>query len=189
VRDLDALDLPTLEDGDLRLRLPDDRDVDRIAAICSDTEVARWTRVPVPYTRSHAAGYVANAQEAWDARRGLVQVAVDPDDRVLAGCGLSLDARDGAGEVGYWVAPDARRRGVATRTVRLVLGWAFGVAGLGYVSMTAATENVGSNAVAERLGFTLEGTSRSAAVLLDGDGRPVRRVDVHLWGLRPGELR
>jgi hypothetical protein len=60
--------------------------------------------------------------------------------------------------------------------------------GLGYLGLNAAVENEASNAVARRLGFTLEGTMRSSFV--DGpNGDPTApRGDANWWGLRPGEL-
>ena len=37
-------------DGVIRLRPPEERDARRIAQICADPEIARWTNVPSPYT-------------------------------------------------------------------------------------------------------------------------------------------
>jgi RimJ/RimL family protein N-acetyltransferase len=180
--------VPDLRDGDLRLRPPRDTDVARITAICQDAEVQRWTRVPYPYTEAHAQGFVANAADALAEGRGLSLVGVGEDDEVVASIGLSIDPRDFSGELGYWVAPDARRRRLATRGCRLVLRWAFDVAKLGYVALWAAADNEGSNALARSLGFTHEGTSRDAMLLGPTGSRAGQRADAHLWGLRPGEL-
>lgn len=45
------------------------------------------------------------------------------------------------------------------------------------------------SSVAARLGFTHEGTRRSAFVLRDVEPHPEERVDANDWGLLPGELR
>ncbi len=60
--------------------------------------------------------------------------------------------------------------------------------GLGYVMLWTAVENPASNAVARRLGFTHEGTSRDAMVLGPSGDASAPRGDAHLFGLRPGEL-
>ncbi len=77
------------------------------------------------------------------------------------------------------------------RQGRLVCGWALAPDGLGLARLeldTAAT-NEASNAVAHRLGFTHEGTRRSAVLLPAAPGFDEVRVDVNDWGLLPGELR
>ena len=55
-----------------------------------------------------------------------LQVAVDAtDDRLLGSFSLmEVDRERGSGEIGYWVAADARGRGIATRATRLLADWA-----------------------------------------------------------------
>jgi RimJ/RimL family protein N-acetyltransferase len=57
------------------------------------------------------------------------------------------------------------------------------------LELEAAATNPGSNAVAERLGFRLEGTRRSAMLLSAVGDLPAERVDANDWGLLSGELR
>ncbi len=184
--------LPALADAGLRLRPPADADVPRITAICRDVEVQRWTRVPSPYTEDDARAFVRFAADAWRGASGLHLLAVEPDgtaDRVLGAVGLTIDQRDVTGEIGYWVAPDARRRGVATRSCRLLLRFGLEDLGLAYVALWAGADNAASNAVARSLGFTHEGACRDA-MLIGPTGDPAAGVrgDANLWGLRPGEL-
>lgn len=184
-----AIALPELRDGDLRLRLPASRDLDAITAACQDPGIVRFTRVPWPYGRADAEAFLA-ASEAGLAAGTLVSlVAVDPhDDRLLGAIGLSVDVRDLSGELGYWVVPAERGRGVAVRGGRLLLRLGFSQLDLGYVHLWSAAHNAASNAVAARLGFTHEGTARSS--FLDGPtgDRSAPRGDANLWGLRPDEL-
>ena len=196
---MDGIELPELTDGRLRLRPPEDRDVARITALCQDVEVQRWTRVPVPYTEDDAHRFVQFSSDRLGDGTGvhLVVVSAGVDagsgagvgsDVVLGATGLDIDRRDLSAELGYWVAPDARRQGVATRSSRLLLRFAFDELDLGYVGLWAAADNVASNAVARSLGFTFEGTARDAT-LLGIPGEPDRvRGDVNRWGIRPQEL-
>jgi RimJ/RimL family protein N-acetyltransferase len=185
-----ALELPELVEGELRLRPPRLDDVPAITRICRDPDIERFTRVPSPYTDDDARHFVASAGTALADGSGAHLLAVDTDDhdRVLGAVGLSVDVRDWSGELGYWVAPEARRRQVATRASRLLLRFGFDELELGYVMLWAAATNAGSNGVARALGFTHEGSCRQA--MLDGPtgDRSAPRGDANLWGLRPGEV-
>ena len=61
------------------------------------------------------------------------------------------------------VAPWARRRRVATRALVLLSRWALATLPLFRLQVTAAPDNVASQAVAERAGFRREGLLRSYA--------------------------
>jgi RimJ/RimL family protein N-acetyltransferase len=63
--------------------------------------------------------------------------------------------------VGYWVAPEQRRRGAASGAVRHITQWAFTTLGLVRVQLMADQRNVPSQAVARRCGFQREGVLRS----------------------------
>lgn len=178
---------PHLHAGDLRLRPPSERDVARLTEICQDTEVQRWTRVPSPYTEDDAQAFVHTASASLESGRGAHLVVMREDDVVLAATGIDIDPRDLSGQVGYWVAPEARRQGVAVRATRSLLRWAFEELSLAYVELITAAENPGSNAVATALGFTLEGVAAEATLLRLDDGTS-RRADVHRYGIRPAEL-
>ncbi len=182
-----AIEVPDLRVDELRLRPPTERDIARIAAVCQDPEIQRWTRVPSPYGEEDARAFVRLAAEALEEGRGAHLVVVRDDDQVLAAAGLGIDRRDLSGQVGYWVAPDARRQAIAVRSTRRLLQWAFKELALAYVELICAAENPGSNAVARALGFTLEGVAAEAMLLRFDDGSE-RRGDVHRYGIRPREL-
>ena len=134
-----------------------------------------------------------------DARAGLVEherarhrgeqielAVVEPDDEeaVLGGCSLNrVDLEQGRAAVGFWLATDARGRGVATHAVRLIAGWAFAELGLARLELTCGPDNDASQRVAERCGFTREGVLRSHMPFKGG------RRDTVLFSLLPGELR
>ncbi|MDO5499757.1 MAG: GNAT family N-acetyltransferase, partial [Propionibacteriaceae bacterium] len=74
---------------------------------------------------------------------------------------------DGRGELAFGLHPGARGLGLATRAGRLVLDWAFEIAGLQAVIWQAAVGNWASRHVAAALGFRHEGVRR-AALAQDG---------------------
>jgi ribosomal-protein-serine acetyltransferase len=65
-------------------------------------------------------------------------------------------------EIGYWLAPTATGHGLMTRTVQVALEYCFAELKLNRVSIQAATDNLKSRAIPERLGFTLEGVLRQS---------------------------
>ncbi len=74
---------------------------------------------------------------------------------------VDFDTYTNALEIGYWV--DARHSGggVITRATRALTDAAFGELGMNRVVIRCAVDNARSRAVAERLGFVLEGVLRA----------------------------
>ncbi|MFA9432067.1 GNAT family N-acetyltransferase [Egicoccus sp. AB-alg2] len=181
------IELPPLTSGPVRLRPPTEADVAAIAAACQDPDIQRFTRVPSPYTAANAREFVHFCRDTLQRGTGVHLLAVDTDDEVLGAVGLGIDLADFSGELGYWVAPHARRRGVARRGCRLLLELAFGPLQLGFVGLHAAASNQASNGLARALGFTLEGTLREAMIDGPSGDRSAPRCDANVWGLRPHE--
>lgn len=175
-----------LTDGTVVLRRWREEDLPQLVEICQDPEIQRRTRVPSPYTEQDARAWLDGHDE--EVRRGAglslcVADAGDPE-RVLASIGVvGGDPDDRVAEVGYWVAPEARGRGVATAAVRLLARWLFEELDRARIELVVATDNVASQAVARKAGFTREGVKRSA---IEVKGV---RYDATLWSLLPGELR
>jgi RimJ/RimL family protein N-acetyltransferase len=72
----------------------------------------------------------------------------------------SFDWKHRRCEVGFWLVPAARRRGVGSRAVALAVTWALGELELLRVEMTTTPDNAAVFALARRLGFTHEGVLR-----------------------------
>jgi RimJ/RimL family protein N-acetyltransferase len=179
-----ALTVPDLRDDRVVLRLPDERDVDAVVDACQDPDIPRFTRVPSPYRRQDAVEWVARTAEHRQDGTAAGFVIADPDDDSLLGAIslMRLDDARAVGEVGYWVARDARRRGIATRAVRLIARWGVLDLGLARVELMTRVDNLASQGVAERAGFTREGLLRSYATLGCGI------ADVIMFSLIPADL-
>ena len=80
----------------------------------------------------------------------------------------AVDLQDGLAEIGYWVLPTARGRGVAPRALVLVSDWATGDLGLHRLELEHSTRNTPSCRVAQKARYPLESTKRSSALLEDG---------------------
>lgn len=102
---------------------------------------------------------------------------------VLGGGSLyGIDLEQGRAAVGFWLAREARGRGVAVRATRLMAGWAFAELGIARLELTCGPDNESSQRVALRCGFVREGVLRSHLPFKGG------RRDTVMFSLLPGEL-
>lgn len=120
-------------------------------------------------TLDEAFAWIAGWQTVVDQGRALAVALVD-GDAVLGGTAVSaIDRRHGTGWVSYWLARDARGRGLATRAVATLSAAALEEAGLFRLELGHRVNNPASCAVAQRAGFLAEGVER--AKLRYGDER------------------
>lgn len=174
-----------LIDGETALRPWRDADIPALVAACQDREISRWTRVPHPYGETDAKAYML--QRYHGPETGLAApfaiVSAADDTHLLGSISLMRIVWEHArGEVGYWLARDARGAGHTTRAVRLICAWGFAKLRLERLELYAATGNPASQRVAERSGFTREAVLRSFWRGREG------RADMVAFSLLPGEL-
>jgi RimJ/RimL family protein N-acetyltransferase len=170
-----------LRAGGVILRFPTLDDVDAILPAFTDPEMREAGNLPA-FDREALRASVDDLPTLAARGRLLALAAVDSDsDDVLGGATLHhLDDERKIVEIGYFVLPHARRRGIATTIARLLAQHAFSLG----IERVAAYVNVGNTAserVVERAGFTREGVVRS---MPKPDGR---RIDKTLFSLLPGE--
>jgi RimJ/RimL family protein N-acetyltransferase len=175
---------PPLANASILLRRPAESDIGAITAACQDPLIARYTLVPSPYTEADAHEWLKIADLAAANGEGIHFAIADlDDDRYIGSAGLNrIDWQHRVGQIGYLVAPDARRRGVASGAVSLLSRWALGPLGLARVEIRVDVENDASQRVAEAAGFTREGVLRSRA---ESKGR---RWDEVMFSLLPSDL-
>ena len=172
-----------LRDGDLVLRSWTFDDVPAIAEACRDPEIARWIPfVPVPYTQRDAAEYVEACLAADDGRYPLAMTSAE-DDRLLGSIDLRVNLMQ-TGHIGYWVAREARGRGVCTHALRVICRWAVDELRLGRLELVTDPDNFASQRVAEKAGFQREAVLRAHLIHRDGSRR-----DSVMFSLLPGEVR
>ncbi|WFE38561.1 GNAT family N-acetyltransferase [Micromonospora sp. WMMD998] len=174
----------TAGDVELRLRAPEERDLDAIVTTCRDEDTVRWTTVPHPYQREHAVGYLRDlVRPAWARGTAAMFAVADPDDRYVASVDLRILPTDPVvADVGFMTAPHARGRGYLPAALAALCAWGFTTLGLARVEWRANVGNTASRRAAEKAGFTVEGTLRG--------GVPHRgeRPDVWIGGLLPQDL-
>ena len=173
---------PPLADGVVALRPWSADDLAAFVAMHDDPDVARFTPLASPYTEAHGRAWLTAepgrriagdelalaVHAAGGGAVGSIGLRPDPDDREIV-------------EVGYVVAAHARGRGVATRAVRLAVGWAIETWRPERMQLTTTIDNAASHRVAERAGFRREGVLRAWAA------NRGRRVDLVMWSRLPGD--
>ena len=151
-------------------------DAEQIAAGCDDPLTQRFLPLlPHPYRVSDAVWWITEGSQAAFADGGGVYAIADPaTDRLLGGIGLHRRAV-GKAEIGYWLGPWARGRGVTRDAVATLTAYAFR-SGFHRVTLRIEPENPASLRVAVAAGFQREGFERAG-----GDSRDGRRHDMVVW--------
>jgi ribosomal-protein-serine acetyltransferase len=155
---------------DLELRLYEESDADELFAVvdADRAHLRQW----LPWLDrikgvEDERAFIRASRERF-ARENGFNAGIWHDGRFVGSVGLHyIDRANRKTEIGYWLAASAQGRGIMTRAVRVVLREMFEAQKLNRVALYAATENHRSRAVAERVGFTLEGVAREAEWLYE----------------------
>lgn len=179
------LPLPRLADEHVRLRPFTLDDVPVVVEACRDPLTQAYTRIPYPYDADDAREFIVGAASRRMTGESIdLAIADAGDDRPIGAIGLIIDRHDAdRAEIGYWVAPRERGRGVAGRALALLSAWAVTEGRFARLDLQAALANTASIRVAERCGFVREATLRSAWY------RGPERTDMALFSLLPGDPR
>jgi [ribosomal protein S5]-alanine N-acetyltransferase len=150
IRPMEAADLPALVEARLRNR----------------EFLTEWepTRDESFFTPAGQARELALDDAAWRTATGFPFAILDATagDRLIGRVALANVVRGvwQNATLGYWVSEDAGSRGHATTAVRLVLQFAFDIAGLHRVQPAIMPRNVRSRRVVEKCGFRHEGVAQ-----------------------------
>lgn len=145
--------LPTPPDGLRHWRLAD---AAALAAAWADPSIRLWNPPPAD---ADAPSWIMRCAERWSLRLSI-DFVVDVDGDVVGEVGLRnfTDDPDRA-ELGVWIAPHQRRRGLAGRSVTAATTWAHDHLGLDQVWCRTAAGNEAAAALFTSLGWSRLGTS------------------------------
>ena len=151
----------------LLLRKPRLDDADAAVALLQDDTIARFIPIlPSPYRRRNWTTWVAkNSGRPVVRPEGLsFPFVIEMDGRMVGMIGLRWDAKDRAGNIGYWVGKPYRKQGIATEAAVALTAYAFRTLGAERVWATVLKGNKGSPKVLKACGMRLEGTLREHSV-------------------------
>lgn len=166
-----------LSDGVVELRPVDERDVETVESAAGELEISRRFGLERLSPREYVDAYADAAR----AGTGAAFAICDPDGRSFGHVLVELRGA-GRADVGYWLLPEGRGRGRATRAIGLVSRWALAQPGVARLQLWTVPGNTASQRVAERAGFQREGVLRAYGEV---DGR---RVDAVFYSLLPTDV-
>jgi RimJ/RimL family protein N-acetyltransferase len=174
---------PPLTDGTVLLRRWTESDLGCVEEASLDPRIPAGTTVPARFTAAEGLAWIERQWGRADKGEGLSLAIADAGSGEALGLVALLFRRPpGTAEIGYWLIERARGRRLAPRAVALVARWAVADAGLARVEALVDPENVASQRVLERVGFTREGRLRSYLVF------GTERVDALIYSLLPTDL-
>jgi RimJ/RimL family protein N-acetyltransferase len=153
-----------LESEAVVLRDLRDGDAEALGPVCGEWDVCAFTSVPWDWSEAEALAWIERQRRKRAAGAVLALAIQAPDDdRALGNVNLSrLDEGGREAEIGYWLVPAARGRGLASAAVSLLVDWGLHELGLDGVEFAILPENLASQRVAERVGARPEGIRKKS---------------------------
>jgi len=152
---------PSLSDGTVVLDRHSDDDLEAHLAGEDEEQARRFGWYPRRSTRASVRRAFDGWAADWSSNGPNRTFALrDADSCVLAG-GVQVRLREkGVAHLSYWVFPQFRGRGFATRGLRLVSAWALTELGVERLELYIEPANEASRAVARAAGFVERGVRR-----------------------------
>ena len=151
----------SLSIDELVLRPWRDADAPAVLAACQDPEIARWVTIPQPFMPADADAFIQTSKSMWRNGTGAAFAIVDAATDRLLGAVTRFGPEGHQATFGLWLAPDARGRGVGSRSLRLVADWTFDTTAAIRLDTFIMVGNEVSNRMVERAGFRREGVLRA----------------------------
>lgn len=174
-------EIPLLYHGDITLRRTEERDIVPIFNACQDPLIPHFTTVPSPYLQSHAEDFIRDiAPRSFDEKTEMLFAIVKGKDGDEKFCGLisfhttSLDNH--STELGYWMAKEARGKGIAKTAVLLLTQYGIEAMGFRRIEAMVDNENAVSKALLLSAGYHLEGIVRNRVTRPSGN-----QIDMALY--------
>lgn len=132
------------------------------AVMSGQEHIARWMAwADATYTIDRSRDFLEACERGYPS--GQLDWAVEVDDIASGSIGVPrAEPAHGEYEIGYWLAEPCTGRGIMTRCAAVLTDWLFEEKQAHRVQIAALGGNAPSRAVAERLGFTLEGLFRQS---------------------------
>lgn len=123
---------------------------------------------------------IASRLEEFTTGAGI-PLCIEVGGELAGSINARVDDYSGSAEIGYWIAASHEGRGIVVRSAQCLIDHLIDDRELARIEIRTAFDNQRSRRLAERLGFTHEGTLRSSMPMGD------HRVDDAVYGLLPDE--
>lgn len=174
-----------LSDGHLLLRPANERDIPEVLIAYQDDPLLH-VRLGEdrPPSGAELGSRAENAEAARQAGTHAMLTIVEPSSDDCRGqlYVQNLDWENARAELGIWLVPQVRGRGLAARALRLAAGWLFDVSRLQRLALLTHPGNTAMIGAGAAAGFVTEG------VLRGYERERGRRVDLLVMSLLPEDL-
>jgi ribosomal-protein-serine acetyltransferase len=168
-------------DDEIALVLAEERHAQAMTDLIARNQrrLARWEPwAEQPVTLDGTRAYIRAALDDFVRGRQISTIiALDHGRNFVGRCGIRINPYAGSGDIGYWIDAQYEGQGITSRAARALVTSAFDEVGLTRMELRTSIDNRRSRAVAERLGFALEGVLPSGLQFRD------RSDDVALYGV------
>jgi len=174
---------PELASSKVSLRAWAYDDLPCVAEASTDPEIPKGTTVPAEFTEEAGAAWIERQWSRQTTGQGLSLAIVERATTKSVGLVyLGLRTPDGHCEIGYWLVPNARGRGLGTEAVMLSSRWVLASTDVYRLFAHVVPGNTASNALLRKTGFSEEGRLRSYLAYDE------RRLDVISFSLLEEDL-
>jgi ribosomal-protein-serine acetyltransferase len=168
-------------DDELTLVLAEERHAQAMTELITRNQarLARWEPwAEQPATLEGTRAYIRSALEDFLRGRQISTIiALERGRRFIGRCGMRINPYAASGDIGYWIDRDYEGRGIVSRAAKALVSATFDELGLAKVELRTSVANKRSRALAERLGFSLQGILPAALQFSN------RADDVALYGV------
>ena len=176
-------DCPVLLSERLVLRAPHEEDIDALAHLANNANIATMVaRMPHPYTVADAADFVRRTRAG--AIGKCVYAITKADNGAFLGCcGVEPTGDHNTVEIGYWLGEPYWNQGYTTEAAHALVDMVFRTReNVAQIDARCRVMNVASRRVVQKCGFQFQGSGLAASLAL-GSTVPVEwyRLDRKTW--------
>lgn len=157
--------LPLRVDQNVQLRLLSGEDAEAFfnLIIQDRARLDKWMRWTAQVqTLDDARAYIERSAARYSQNVGFHAGLWDGDTLTGGVACRDIDRENRQAEIGYWLGAEFTGRGLVTRACRALITALFEREQLHRIEIRCVTDNLPSRSVAERLGFTFEGSERES---------------------------
>ncbi|KQS76165.1 GCN5 family acetyltransferase [Rhizobium sp. Leaf384] len=161
-------DCPILLSPRLVLRAPHEDDIDALAHLANNANIATMvSRMPHPYTVADAADFVRRTN-AGTIGKCVYAITKADTGAFLGCCGVEPHDDGRTAELGYWLGEPHWNKGYATEAAQALIDMAFRMRDIAQLDARCRVMNVASRRVIQKCGFQYQGGGMIGSLALGG---------------------
>lgn len=162
-------DCPVLLSRSLVLRAPHEEDIDALAHLANNANIATMvSRMPHPYTAKDAADFVRRTK-AGEIGKCVYAITKADNGAFMGCCALEPQLDEHTLEIGYWLGEPYWNRGYMTEAAHALIDMAFRTRNhIDHIDARCRVTNVASRRVIQKCGFQFQGSGMIECLALGG---------------------